>query len=111
MKTFNITKWLLLFIIVFSISVQSQWVKRTFPTNEFLNIVRFAAPEIGWIVSDSHIYKTTNGGNDWSVIDTVYSIWKEFQVIDDSSLLAGDSRGLRISNDGGDSWKTIDSTI
>ena len=112
MKTFNITKWLLFFIIVFSISVQSQWDKKPFPTSEYLNIVRFAAPELGWIVSDKHIYKTTDGGDDWSIIDTVYAVWKGFYVIDDSTLFVGDYiKGIRISNDGGSSWKTIDSTI
>ncbi|MEJ2617757.1 MAG: YCF48-related protein, partial [Ignavibacteriaceae bacterium] len=112
MITFNITKWLFLFIIVFSISVQSQWVKKPFPTNEYLNIVRFATPETGWIVSDNHIYKSTDGGNEWVIIDSVYAIWKGFQVINDSTLLVADYiRGIRISNDGGNSWKTTDSTI
>ena len=90
MNILKISKLTITCFVFFFISVNAQWTKKSFPTNEYLNIVRFATPETGWIVSDNHIYKTTNGGNDWNIIDTVYSIWKGFQVIDDSTLLVGD---------------------
>ena len=113
----NISKtsnWIIFFLVVFFISVNAQWIKQTFPSNEYLYIVKFASPEIGWILGQDHIFKTTDGGETWSINDTTSdNIWRGFYVIDDTTVIrAGYSKyGIRRTSDGGKTWVTIDSTI
>ncbi len=113
----NISKtsnWIIFFLVVFFISVNAQWIKQTFPSNEYLYIVKFASPEIGWILGQDHIFKTTDGGETWSINDTTSdNIWRGFYVIDDTTVIrAGFSKnGIKRTSDGGKTWVTIDSTI
>lgn len=111
MKTSSITKLSLIFICIITIPTQSQWVKKTFPNDEYLQIVRFVTPEVGWIVSDTHILKTTDGGNSWSIKDTVYGIWRGFHVFDDSTVIVANYyKGISKTSDGGNTWNVVDTT-
>jgi len=104
MKAIKIVKWAMLFIYLISIPGQSQWIKKSFPYNEDFYIVRFITPEIGWIVGSDHIFNTTDSGKTWSIKDTVYNFWKGLYVIDDTTVLFADyNRGIRRTNDGGNS--------
>ena len=112
MKVFKVTKWLTFFICLFSISAQSQWMKKTFPYAENLNMVRFASPQIGWILGENHLFKTTDGGSTWSINDTSIGTWKGLQVLDDTTVVRFDSKwGIIRTSNGGKTWIIVDSTI
>lgn len=111
MKVFIIAKWAMLFTCFISISGQSQWIKKTFPYNEDLYIVRFITPEIGWIAGNHHLFKSTDNGATWNIKDTI-ATWKGLHVIDEMTVIFHDyRRGIRRTTDGGNTWITVDSTV
>ncbi len=104
-------KWILSFLFLLSITVNGQWIKRSFPSNENLFVIRFVSPEIGWILGSKHIFKTTDAGSTWLVKDSVWSAWRGLHAFDDTTVIYFDyKRGIRRTSDGGNSWYTTDST-
>ncbi|MGB8319167.1 MAG: YCF48-related protein [Ignavibacteriaceae bacterium] len=112
MNIIKISKWIIPFLILFYVSINAQWIKRSFPYNENLFVVRFVSPETGWILGSEHIFKTTDGGNTWSAKDSVFSVWRGLYAFDEENVIYFDyDRGIRRTIDGGISWYTADSTI
>jgi photosystem II stability/assembly factor-like uncharacterized protein len=111
MKFSKITNLTILFLAFSPFMLRGQWIKKPFPSNEHLNIVRFNSPNNGWILGDKHVFKTTDGGETWVVKDTVESVWKGLCIIDDSTVIYFDYKvGIRRTSDGGNSWVTVDKT-
>ncbi len=111
MKISKITNLVILFFAFSPFMLRGQWIKKSFPLNENLNVVRFNSPKIGWILGVKHVFKTTDGGETWVVKDSVGSVWKGLYVINDSTVIYPDyTLGIRRTSDGGVSWITVDST-
>jgi photosystem II stability/assembly factor-like uncharacterized protein len=56
---------ILLFLLLFSQPVKSQWYLQYQSSGSFLNDVRFIDRYTGWACGDNIILKTTNGGTNW----------------------------------------------
>lgn len=106
-----------LVVLILSLPLLSdaQWNKISFPTTEFLWKVRFATEQIGWIAGHNHLFRTTNGGQNWAVQDTSIGSCDALAVVDANTAIfanwtgAGEkSRGFRRTTDGGATWTTAD---
>ena len=112
MNFIKATKWIITFLVFFYIPLNGQWIKKSFPSNENLFVVRFVSPEVGWVLGSKHIFKTTDAGSTWLAKDSVWSVWRGLYAFDDSTVIYFDyKRGIRRTSDGGNSWYTADSTI
>ena len=69
----------------------------------------FINQNTGWVLSDSMIYKTTNGGGNWSLQSTLNSLFRDIVFTDDNTGYAKvdySSNILKTTN-GGLSWNTL----
>lgn len=87
----------------------------TYLSNEFnyrnLTNIHFASPDTGYLVStyingtEGNIYKTTNGGNQWSLIfDLEYNINKIAFINNSTAVIATDGGNLYKTSNSGISW-------
>lgn len=67
----SVTKFLSIFVGFFfffsATNNYAQWVVQQLPTTQRLGDVYFADSSNGWVVGDSAVYHTTNGGVDWNL--------------------------------------------
>ena len=106
------------FLAVFIVTslLSAQWTKQSFPTTENLWKIRFATEQAGWIAGHNYIYKTTNGGTNWTKQDTSIGACDAMFALNDQTAMfanwtgAGEvSRGIRRTTDGGTTWTTVNS--
>ncbi|MFP4548293.1 MAG: YCF48-related protein [Fidelibacterota bacterium] len=92
----------------------AKWEQLDFPVEEALWHIRFANPDIGWVVSENHLYKTEDGGQTWN--EQLESLGRGvLHVKDENTLLLtnfdygadDESDGILMSKDGGQSWQVV----
>jgi photosystem II stability/assembly factor-like uncharacterized protein len=114
MKVRNSLLMLISLIILFPEFGMSQWVKVPSPASDTtFHMVRFISEDIGWVVGENYIYKTTDGGTSWINQDTLFvGYCKALYAIDSTTVVYSDfsGRGIRRTTDGGDTWYTADSS-
>jgi photosystem II stability/assembly factor-like uncharacterized protein len=109
------------FGILFTVSsteVFAQWKQITIPTTEDLCMVRFASETTGWVVGSNFVYKTTDGGSNWQIQDTIslsatHCGCEALFVVDSLIAIYADystMRGIRRTSDGGYTWQTVDNS-
>lgn len=98
-----------------SSSSPAQWIKQPFPSTEYLWKVRFATEQTGWVAGGQHIYKTTDGGSNWTKQDTsigscdaMFSLSDQIAMFSNWTGAGEKSRGIRRTTDGGLTWTTAD---
>ncbi|MCX7736115.1 MAG: YCF48-related protein, partial [Candidatus Kapabacteria bacterium] len=71
--------------------------------------IEFLNKDFGYVVGDSGvIYRTTDGGNNWSRYQNKDSMFKSIEVLDDkTAIVAGTSGKILKTTNGGDSWHLI----
>jgi photosystem II stability/assembly factor-like uncharacterized protein len=100
----------LLFVLILSPSLKSQWLQQNFPTNEWLVKVRFLDEMVGWVQGLHHIYKTTDGGLTWVLQDTTSAFGNNLYILNDQTVFYSQwPGGIRRTTDGGLNWTTVDS--
>jgi len=108
-------KSVLLSIALFSFLTQparGQWIKKNFPFTDNLVKVSFASENVGWVLGNKHIYRTSDSGDNWVMQDSVWEFGIALYALNDSTALYGDySRGIiRRTSDRGATWSTVDSS-
>lgn len=102
-------------ILLFASSTP-QWIQQSSPSTGFLWKIRFADPTTGWIVSETKLYKTINGGQTWTPQDTVMRLGpicvlnSDVVFFCEGSLSSGQNRGIRKTTDGGATWRSVDTS-
>ena len=116
----NSTRYIFSFFFLFlpNCFLLGQWVQQPFPTSESLWEVQFINDTTGWVLGDSALYKTTNGGETWHDKDSTEGYGMFLNALNDKVVFYGDlpwsnnpSRGMRRTINGGESWTTIDTTL
>ena len=110
---------ILLFASAFFDTLNAQWQQQPFPTSQNLWKVRFADSLDGWVLSDSAIYHTDDGGATWAVMDTTSHFGTALSVINRNVVYYSStkirpkpySRRLRQTTDGGHTWQTADTSF
>lgn len=117
MEKFRVNVITILLLIGLTNNAFSQWLKQSFPSNEYLWKVRFVNTSIGWVLSQNHMYKTTDGGVTWTAKDTAVGAGQSLYVVDANIVYYSTYDGVNVSTaktrrstDGGSTWKTVDST-
>lgn len=94
------------------------WQSIPMPDTEFMKLhdVRVFPDGTGWLLSDIHwsngkVRRTTNGGEGWPVVESVYS-GKDLDALDGDvcfvrSAAGSTGMGARVTHDGGRSWTQI----
>jgi photosystem II stability/assembly factor-like uncharacterized protein len=104
----------ILLVLILPPSIQAQWIKQNFPTNEWLWRVRFADEMVGWVLGHDFIYKTTDGGLTWTPQDSSLGYGEALYVLNNQTVFYATGynpfwqRGIRRTTDGGLSWETVD---
>ncbi|MFZ4621023.1 MAG: YCF48-related protein [Bacteroidota bacterium] len=102
---------LVFLIIVTTVLSHAQWNKMTFPTTENLWKVRFADANTGWVAGQQFIYRTTNGGTNWTPQDSTKGSVFAMEALDAQTLLySGYTLGIRRTMNGGQTWTQVDTT-
>jgi photosystem II stability/assembly factor-like uncharacterized protein len=77
----------------------------------FWSSVYFISPQIGWIGGDGNVYKTTNGGNNWTPIFTRANGNCYFPQLtfftEDFGIICGMYGTIFRTTDGGNSWTDL----
>jgi photosystem II stability/assembly factor-like uncharacterized protein len=108
---------LTLLLLFLTSSLSAQWYRQLFPANEYLWKVRFANENIGWVASNSHIWKTTNGGATWFAQDTSRGATSALYALDTNTVFCANydgvssaTAGIRRTTNGGITWQAVDSS-
>jgi len=102
-----------------AISLQAQWIELSSFTTDPLTSVDFKDENTGLVCGHNQIWRTTDGGDDWSAVYTgndAISLeevrWASDQVAVAVGLAQDGSKGLILrSTDGGQSWSQVNNTI
>ena len=117
-KTFLILALIIVHCTLLIDKCECQWVAQTLPVNpEMIYCVKFWNKNTGWMSTGNstasyspQILKTTNGGNNWSVIRNNLRIYN-FQIMDSLTIYGyGFMNGYNMINrtfDGGASWDSV----
>lgn len=100
-------------------SLYAQWVQQPFPSTENLYKVRFVNSHVGWVLGASGVYKTTDGGNTWTMQDSTFGYGDALFALNEDVAFYSSSgplsqpspRWLRRTIDGGISWHIADSSF
>jgi len=102
-------------LFFFTSGAVGQWVQQPFSPEDSLSRVRFVDPTNGWILGNSHIYKTSDGGNSWVSQDTSIGAGFALTALNRDTVFFADftpnapyTRGLRRTTNGGTVWTTVD---
>jgi photosystem II stability/assembly factor-like uncharacterized protein len=105
----------LLLLLSVVLETQAQWVHQPFPSAEYLWKVRFVDTLTGWVLGQSHIYKTSDGGNSWMPQDSVIGGGDVLTALNRDTVFWANftgvppyTRGLRRTTNGGLTWSTVD---
>jgi photosystem II stability/assembly factor-like uncharacterized protein len=108
---------LTLLLLFLTSSLSAQWYRQLFPADEYLWKVRFANENIGWVTSNSHIWKTTNGGATWFAQDTSRGAASALYALDTNTVFCANydgvnpaTAGIRRTTNGGITWQVVDSS-
>jgi photosystem II stability/assembly factor-like uncharacterized protein len=108
MRTLKIS----LLVFILSISVSAQLAHQNpYPENSNLSDIFFVDEDYGWVVgSNGIVIKTTNGGTNWTVINTAtneyfYSVFFRNQELGWATTYFSDK--LFKTTDGGENWENI----
>jgi len=100
--------------LFYSFQLNAQWVKHSFNPGFDLTRVKFISENTGWILGYHGIFKTTDGGSNWSASDTSsQSKYYSLHVFDKDLLFClkytGSSEEAVISKstNGGTTWNAI----
>ena len=93
----------------------SQWIEKSIMTTETLTSVVFSDENIGFVTASNQIFKTSDGGDTWSVLHTANNLvlYEDVSIIDNSSIIAvgkdfeENESVITLSNDGGATWSNI----
>ncbi|MEO8168225.1 MAG: YCF48-related protein, partial [bacterium] len=90
----------------------AQWTQQPFPSTESLWEVRFVNSSTGWVLGAKKIYKTVDGGMNWTSQDSVLANGgSALCALNSSVALYSDWKGrIRKTSDGGMTWRTVDTT-
>jgi photosystem II stability/assembly factor-like uncharacterized protein len=108
----KITFTLIIIHCLFTIA-NAQWVEQNSGTNADLYDVRFIDENTGWICCrNGTILKTTNGGTNWTNLNTQMSTWflKIFSVNQNTTYCVGYFSTIIKSTNGGTNWTVISSS-
>ncbi len=106
------------FFVLMQALVHAQWNKTSIPTTEDLCMVRFASETTGWVVGSNFVYKTTDGGLNWQIQDTIslsatHCGCEALFAIDSLTAMYADystMRGILQTSDGGSTWYNVDTS-
>ncbi len=111
------TLFLFLLLLSHTSSLAAQWYQQSFPAQEYLWMVRFVNENIGWVASNLHIWKTTNGGATWIAQDTSLGAAWAIYALDTSTVFCANydgvnpsTAGIRRTTNGGATWQLVDSS-
>jgi photosystem II stability/assembly factor-like uncharacterized protein len=107
----------IIFTLIFGIQMAgySQWEEKNISTERSLTGVDFVTDNIGFVAGGNFIYKTENGGDDWTtsyttsdlvVYEDILAIDSEHIIAVGNNLASGQSVILK-SEDGGASWNEV----
>jgi len=110
----NVFKSVFLSITFFAFLAQpvfGQWIAKNFPYTDNLVKISFATENVGWVLGNKHIYRTSDGGDNWVEQDSVWGFGLGLYALNDSTALYTDyTRGIiRRTSDKGTTWSTVDS--
>lgn len=88
------------------------WIKKEINTTGLYPSVRSVISILGtfYIASQNGVQKTTDNGNNWSVINNgistpfIYSLDYKFDILQGSTIYAGTENGVFKTTDGGNNW-------
>ncbi len=111
--------YLTFYCIIFLQSLQAQWIELPSFTTKPLTSVDFKDESMGLVCGHNQIWRTTNGGDDWTSVYTgneAISLeevrWASDQVAVAVGLAQDGSKGLILrSTDSGQSWSQVNNTI
>ncbi|MBX2990499.1 MAG: T9SS type A sorting domain-containing protein [Bacteroidetes bacterium] len=101
-------------LLSFPLASLAQWLQQVSPSTELLWKIRFTDAANGWIVGQTRLYRTTDGGQSWSPKDTVMNLGSlralsgDVAIYCEGWLGTGPNRGIRKTTDGGSSWRSVD---
>ncbi|MBI5058863.1 T9SS type A sorting domain-containing protein [candidate division KSB1 bacterium] len=80
------------------------WTEQTSPTTFPLNDIRFWDESIGWIAADAGVLRTTNGGQNWTLVPTSDDCEAVYFVSATEGWACGNDGMMLHSTNGGVSW-------
>lgn len=109
----------LIILCWFAVSLHAQWIELPSFTTDPLTSVDFKDENTGLVCGHNQIWRTTNGGDNWTAVYTgndAISLeevrWASNQVAVAVGLGQDGSKGLILrSTDGGQSWSQVSNTI
>ena len=111
MKKFYI--FLILIILQASYTLHSQWIQQTLPLSGLVDHMQFINHNIGWIVliSPINFIKTTDGGNNWTILSSGSNQVGKFQFFNDTLGytigIQGTTSIFSKTTDGGFNWTIL----
>lgn len=89
-----------------SVDAGSTWTPSYEVADHSLTALDFFDSQLGIIVGDAGVvYKTTNGGANWSKVTMTYGFYKSVRFVTDQIVyIIDETNGLMKSKDGGSSW-------
>ena len=103
----NIILFTILILLNIYVFGQGQWVTQNTGTSNYLTSVYFPSVDTGYTCDiTGHIFKTTNGGSNWSNVSTLTTEFYCMHFINnDTGFIAGQK--ILKTNNGGISWQEV----
>ncbi len=89
----------------------SNWTELTSPTSQPLTDARFWSADIGWMSGEQGVARTTDGGANWSMVNTPDDAEAVYFISANEGWLCGNNGMLRHSTDGGAQWTAQTSNV
>ncbi|MBK8876422.1 MAG: hypothetical protein IPN13_22080 [Bacteroidetes bacterium] len=73
-------------------------------TNRTFYDISFHTDSLGFLASDTGLYKTNDAGLNWTLLSTPFNICTSISIVDNNQIFVIASGAVYKTNDGGDNW-------
>ncbi|MFT6746484.1 MAG: photosystem II stability/assembly factor-like uncharacterized protein [Glaciecola sp.] len=79
-------------------------------TQNHLSRVEFPSDSIGYVAVDDSLYKSIDGGQNWSFLYSRHRYFRNISCYDDDHCVSSGPDGEKITSDGGNTWQDLSAT-